>query len=177
VANTYTLYKITDLEPGQHLCWMYRTEEEHRAVITPYLRQGLERGEKVLYIVDTHTAETILEYLQDDGLEVEPYLTSGQLNIVSTDDAYIRDGSFDPHRVIDILWSERGRALAAGYPALRITSEMSWVLRGPAGSERLIEYESRLNKFFPTKKGFGNCLAICQYDQRRFQPDGTANRI
>ena len=84
-------YTIEDLEPGDHLCCLYETEEEHRALLTPFLRQGLERGEKVLYIVDARTAEAILGYLREDGLEVEPYLESGQLSIPTADDAYIRE--------------------------------------------------------------------------------------
>ena len=66
------LRTITGLEPGEHLCWLYETEEEHRAVLTSFIRQGLEREEKVLYIVDAHTAETVLGYLRDDGLETDP---------------------------------------------------------------------------------------------------------
>ncbi len=29
---------IADLKPGDHLCCLYNTEEEHRAVLTPFLR-------------------------------------------------------------------------------------------------------------------------------------------
>ena len=160
-------HTIADLEPGDHLCCLYETEEEHRAVLTPFLRQGLERGEKAVYIVDARTAETILGYLRDEGLGVEPYLARGQLVILTRDDAYMRDGVFDPGRMIALLRAETDRALAEGYPALRVTGEMTWALRGLPGSERLIEYEARLNEFFPGSR----CLAICQYDRRRFDPE------
>ena len=43
---------LADLKPGNHLCCLYETEEEHRAVLTLFLRQGLEKGEKVFCIVD-----------------------------------------------------------------------------------------------------------------------------
>lgn len=152
---------------GDHLSFIYKTEEEHRAVLTPFLRQGLERGEKVLYIVDSHTADTILSYLRDDELDVEAYLASGQLVILSSDDVYMHQGIFDPDRLIALFEEETDRALAEGYPALRITGEMTWALRGLPGCERLIEYEARLNKFFPGSQ----CLAICQYNRRRFSPE------
>jgi PAS domain S-box-containing protein len=158
---------ITGLGPGDHLCCLYETEEEYRAVLAPYLQQGLERGEKVLYIVDARTAQTVLNYLRDDGVEVEPYLANGQLSILTISDAYMRDGIFDPDRMIELLRNETERALAEGYSALRVTGEMTWALRGLPGSERLIEYEAKLNAFFPGSK----CLALCQYDRRRFQPE------
>ena len=58
---------ISDLKPGDHLCCIYETDEDHRDLLTPYLRQGLERNEKVVYIVDARTAETVLGYLREDA--------------------------------------------------------------------------------------------------------------
>ena len=167
MTSNYSSHMIAVLTPGDHLCCLYETEEEYRALLVPFLQQGLERGEKVLYIVDAHTAETILNYLRDSGVEVEPYLANGQLSILTIGDAYMRDGIFDPDGMIDLLRSETQRALAEGYSALRVTGEMTWALRGLPGSERLIEYETKLNTFLPASK----CLALCQYDQRRFQSD------
>jgi diguanylate cyclase (GGDEF)-like protein/putative nucleotidyltransferase with HDIG domain len=135
-------------------------------VLTSFVRQGLERGDKVLYVVDAHTAEAVLDYLRDDGLDVEPFLACGQLAILSHDEAYMQEGLFDPEGMIALLRAETDRALAQGYPALRVTGEMTWALQGLPGSERLIEYEAKLNEFFPGS----NCLAICQYDQRAFSP-------
>jgi PAS domain S-box-containing protein len=140
-------------------------------VVTPFLRTGLERGEKAIYIVDAHTAETILGYLHSDGLDVGPYLARGQFVVLTSDETYMREGAFDPAGMIALLRSETEQALAEGYPALRVTGEMTWALRGLTGSERLIEYEARLNEFFPGSQ----CLAICQYDRRRFAPDILLN--
>lgn len=165
--HTHSSRTITDLEPGDHLCCLYEKEEEHRLVLTAFLRRGLEGRGKVVYIVDAHTAESILGYLQDDGLDVEPFVARGQLSILAANDSYVRKGVFHPDGMIALLRDETERALAEGYSALRVTGEMTWALRGLAGSERLVEYESRLNEFLPDSK----CLAICQYDRRRFDPE------
>ncbi len=155
---------IANLQPGEHVCYIYETEKEHKALLTPFLRQGLERGEKVVYIADTHTAKTIQDYLRDDGLKVKPYLTTGQLSIRGASEVYTRGGVFDPDAMIALLRAEIERALSEGHSALRVTGEMSWVLRGLPGSERLIEYENKLNTFFPGTR----CLGLCQYDRQRF---------
>jgi len=160
------LRTVKDLQPGDHLCCLYETEGEHRAVLTPFMRQGLERGEKVLYIVDAHSAEVVTGYLRENGLDVEHYLASGQLGILSADDVYMQGGVFDPDAMIALLRSETQRAIDEGYQALRATGEMSWALKGLPGSKRLVEYETKLNEFFPGSR----CLAICQYDRRRFEP-------
>jgi DNA-binding CsgD family transcriptional regulator len=166
MAHGRPLRTIAELERGDHACCLYQTEEERWAVLTPFLHQGLERDEKVLYIVDAHTVEAVLSYLRDEGLDVEPYLVRGQLAILAHDEAYMREGLFDPDGMIALLRAETDRALVEGYSALRITGEMSWALRGLLGSQRLIEYETRVNEVF---RG-GSCLAICQYDRRVFGP-------
>jgi len=156
--------RLWRLQTGDHLCCLYASEGEHRAVLAPFMRQGLERHEKVLYIVDDHTAGQIIAYLSADGVEVKQYLQGGQLSVLSSDESYVHAGVFDPDRMIALLRSETERAAGQGYKALRVTGEMSWALKGLPGSERVVEYEAKLNTFFPGS----DCLAICQYDRRKF---------
>jgi DNA-binding CsgD family transcriptional regulator len=160
------LRTISELRPGDHACCFYETAEKQRAVLTPFLRQGLERGSKVVYVLDDSTAEAILAYLRRDGLDVEPYLARGQMVFLTSAETYMQEGVFDPDRMIALLQAQTDQALAEGYPALRITAEMGWTLRGLPGSERLIEYEANLNGFFPGTK----CIGLCQYDWRAFGP-------
>jgi signal transduction histidine kinase len=158
---------IKDIEVGDHLCCLYKTEEEHRALILSYIRQGLQNHEKVIYIIDTHTANTVFAYLIDDGVDVNSYLEQGQLQFLTSDESYLQDGVFNPDKMINLLQDEIQKALAKGYTALRITGEMTWALRQLPGSERLIEYETKLNFFFPNSKA----LALCQYDMNQFSPE------
>ena len=132
----YLLRTLAELEPGDHLCCIYETEEEHRSLVTPFLRHGLEKGQKTIYIVDARTAETVIGYLRDDGVKVEPYLEKGQFVIIGVKDAYMKEGVFDPDGMIELLRSETELALAEGYEALRVTGEMTWALHGLPGSER-----------------------------------------
>lgn len=165
MISTYSLRTVSDLEPGDHLCCLCKTKEERRALLSAFIRQGFERGEKILYIVDPPTDECFLDYLPAE--EIKAYLASGQLNILTADETYLQEGVFDPDRMIARLQAETDRALAEGYTALRVTSVATWVKQGHSGSERLIEYEHKLNTFFSGNK----CLALCQYDQRHFEPD------
>ena len=157
---------IGDLTPGDHLCALYETEEEHRAALTLFLRHGLDRGEKVLCLVDAHTSETVQAYLRDDGLDVVPYLTSGQLTLLTAADAYMPGGAFDPDWILTRLRAELERTRTEGYASLRVAEEMTWALRGPPGGERLVEYERKLDASVSGSR----LLALCQYDRRRFDP-------
>jgi PAS domain S-box-containing protein len=159
--------RVRSLVPGDHLCCIYETGEELQTWLTPFIRQGLEHDEKVIYILDARAAEEVLNYLLDDGVKTESYLERGQLIILTVDETYMREGIFDPDNMIAFLRDQTKQALNEGYAALRVTGEMTWGLKRVAGSERLIEYEAKLNEFFPSSK----CLAFCQYDKRRFAPE------
>jgi signal transduction histidine kinase len=164
--NSELELRLWALHPGAHICCLFESETEHQALLAPFMRHGLERYEKVLYMADVHTVDQILAYLSADGIEVGPFLQNGQLKILDADASFTRGGVFDPEGMIALLRAETQRAIEEGYSALRVSGEMSWALKGLPGSERLIEFEGRLNAFFP---GSG-CLALCQYDRRRFDP-------
>lgn len=156
--------RLWNLHAGDHLCGLFESEEEHRALLSSFMRQGLERYEKMAYIVDDRAPEQVTAYLSEDGIDVNPFLRTGQLSILSSDQSFAREGVFDPEHMIAYLQAEAGRAVGNGYRAFRVTAEMSWALKGLPGSNRLIECEAKLNRFFPGSP----CLAICQYDMRRF---------
>ena len=166
-ASSELEQRLWRLQAGDHLCCLFESDEEHRALLSPFMRQGLERYEKIVYIVDDHTAEQVLAYLSEEGIEVSQFLQSGQLTILSSDESYVEKGVFEPERMVALLQAQTACAAGEGYRALRVTGEMSWALRGLPGSERLIEYEAKLNTFFPGSR----CLAICQYDRRKFPPN------
>jgi hypothetical protein len=167
MTTTAILPSIARMDSGDHYCGIYRTDEDHRAVIIDYIRQGVAKHEKMFYIVNLQTVAQLKATLAEAGIDVEALVASGQLVILTAKEAYLRDGEFDPDKMIKLLGDETDKALAEGYSALRATGEMTWALAGEPGSERLVEYESRLNEFFPTKK----CYAVCQYDRRRFDAD------
>ncbi|MBI5905221.1 MAG: MEDS domain-containing protein, partial [Deltaproteobacteria bacterium] len=159
---------ISDLTCGDHLCCIFETDEQHRALLTSFLRQGLERNGKVVYIADTRTAEAVLGYVKQEGLDPHPLVEIGRLTVLSAEDVYMREGVFVPDRMISFLRTLADQAVAEGYDALHVTGEMSWALRGLHGTEtdRLIEYESKLDAFLPDSR----CVVLCQYDRRLFSP-------
>ncbi len=166
MKTRFSLETPIELHHGDHLCCLYETDEERRMVLALVMRQGLERGEKASLIGDIQGSQALLDQMQDDGLEVSPYLSSGQLGVMSFDETYMREGVFDSDKMIALLETETDRALTQGYSGLRVTGDMSWALKTPPGSEQIINYEAKLNEFFPGSK----CIGICQYDKRLFPP-------
>jgi hypothetical protein len=147
-----------------HLCLVYETPEEQFSAIAPFVRFGLERGERNLYVADENAASRVLESLRLRGIDVDAAIGVGALTTATTREAYLRGGRFDPDGMIHFLGEAVDSAKAAGFSALRITGEMTWALGGAPGVERLMEYEAKLNRFFPEN----DSLAICQYNRKRF---------
>lgn len=156
-----------DLRPGDHLCLIYRTEDERRAVLTGYIGGGLERGERVVYIADTRALRQVRGYLRDAGIDARAAEARGQLRFLTPDETYLREGRFDPPSMVALLREETQRALDHGFTGLRATGEMTWALGDPPDPERLIEYEALLHEFFPGSP----CTGLCLYDARRFPPE------
>lgn len=163
-----TLLKAVErLGSHDHLCLIYETREEQFAAVIPFIRIGLERGEKCIYIADENTFEQVLAAMANDGIDTDKAIRSGALSLLTKKDAYLKQGYFDPEWMINLLKEATDKAKLEGYSALRATGEMTWMLGGDPGSERLIEYESKLNYFFPEN----DALAICQYNIKRFKPE------
>jgi hypothetical protein len=167
MSNDPILPSIESMHAGDHYCGIYRTDEDQRRLIVDFVRAGLERHEKMMYLVNIHSGAQLAALLEDAGIDVTRLVDAGQLIIMTAKDAYLADGQFEPERMIALLGTETQKALDEGYAALRVTGEMTWALAGEPGSERLIEYESLLNSFFPGRQ----CYAICQYDRRRFDSE------
>jgi len=157
--------EIEELEPHEHICQIYSTPEEWNAAVTTFLVTGLRQGEKCFYIVDTHTADQVRALLHGQGIDVTAVEASGQLVISHESESYTLDGFFDPNRMIAHVITKTEETAAEGYHTIRSASEMGWVLRGQPGSNRLIEYEAKLNRdVFPQYPITG----LCQYEWQKY---------
>ena len=155
------------LGPHDHLCSIYESPEDHYAVAIPFMRIGLDRGEKCIYIADDGTVGDVRHAMESEGIDVDRASASKALVLATKEQAYLAHGSFDPDWMFS-FWKEATQlAISEGFSALRATGETEWVLRGGRGLERWMEYESRLTHTLSES----NCSALCQYNRRLFPPE------
>jgi signal transduction histidine kinase len=155
------------LGPHDHLCSIYESPEDHYAVAIPFIRIGLDRGEKCIYIADDGTVGDVCHAMESEGIDVDRATASKALVLATKEQAYLEHGSFDPDWMFG-FWKEATQlAISEGFSALRATGETEWVLRGGRGLERWMEYESRLTHTLSES----NCSALCQYNRRLFPPE------
>src|SRR5436309_14202066 len=90
---------LEQLGPHDHLCSIYENPEEHYAVAIPFIRMGLDRGEKCIYIADDGTIGHVSEAMQSEGIDVEGAIKSNSLVLGTKEQAYLKRGSFDADRM------------------------------------------------------------------------------
>ncbi|MFB6140827.1 MAG: MEDS domain-containing protein [Halosimplex sp.] len=160
-----------DDEPGpeNHRALVYESRDEQLAAVVPFVRQALAENERVMYVTHENSADELVSVFEGAGIDVDGARESGALTFHSPSDTYRSSGAFDAEEMIDYL-DERGRAIVEGddYDRLHITAEMSWVLEDETDAlECLVEYERRLNEFYPENPVVG----LCQYNRTRFPPE------
>lgn len=153
---------------GTHMCLIFSSEQEREHVIAQYVSSGLAQGEKVSYFADASSPQEIRSWLEQHGVTNLPEPGDPCFAIATTEATYCPHGYFDPQEMLGNLKTFYEQSQAEQFPGSRVSGEMVWALKGIPGSERLMEYEARVNMLvndYPVN-------AICQYDARRF--DGAA---
>jgi signal transduction histidine kinase len=166
------LSRLSELAGGlglhEHLCLIYETQEEQFAAALPFLRAGLERGERCLYIADANSGATVLDALRKGGVEVDRHLRNGALIVAGKQETYLSHGRFDPDLSINFLSQATDEAGDGKFSRLRtLLGEMTWALGEDTAPDSLIEYEAKVNHFVRDH----DVRALCQYHRERFSPE------
>ena len=161
--NTLT----TNIEAGDHICFLNETETELRTALSHQLSQGLERDEKLLYISHENNFETIQILLKDIGVNANDYLESGQLEIIYWNALNFSEGAFNSTKLIERLRQETNQALTGGFSALRVISELNWTNQSSDDIDLLKEYETSIDEFSHSSP----CIFTCLYDMGRYESE------
>lgn len=154
------------LRQGDHACMLYTTAEEQLVAATEYIRGGLSRGERCLFICVEHDVPVFREALKHAGIDADAEEQRGALVLLTKEEGHLQGGSFDPARMIHTLDVAVKNALAAGFAGLCAGGDMSWILEDPDSADKLAEYEALLNQFYRDRRALGLCL----YNRRTLPP-------
>jgi hypothetical protein len=162
------LESIDEIGPHDHLCLIYENHEEQMGAIAPFVKNGLKRNERCVYIADENSAEDVSEVLRAIDEDVFGLaMREGSFSVLSQQETYFKGGYFSPEKMIGLLDEGVNEAISSGFTGLRATGEMTWMFGGNPGSDKMMEYEMKLNDYLPTH----NICAICQYNRNRFSDE------
>jgi hypothetical protein len=152
------------LRQHRHLCAFFSSQEEQYEFLTPFVREGLDNGERGFHIVDPARITDHREHLASSGIPVDALEREGRLEVRAWEHAYLREERFDQKAMLALIEEVLKEGATRGTPLTRLVANMEWALLDRPGVEDLVEYETRLNYVLPKYRD----PVICTYDLSKF---------
>jgi hypothetical protein len=149
---------------GTHICYLYSDDEERRRFLRAFISSGITGHESVHYVADVPTPEDLERVIDDLAIREFVAERRDQLQVATSISTYCPDAQFNPDTALDRVRDMYVRGQGCGYVGTRGSGEMSWALHGIPGSDRLVEYEARINNLVKDVP----ITILCQYDTRKF---------
>lgn len=116
------------LDCSCHACAFFHSRHEEYQVLVPFLKDGLEAGDKAFHIVDkTYRAERVSR-LEANGVDTTAAEQAGQLEVRTWESAYLRDGRFDQQAMLALIEEVLNAGKQQGFGLTRLWANMEWAL-------------------------------------------------
>lgn len=159
-------HPVTDLRLHDHACWFYDSVEQQIATAIAFIHEGLNRGERCVYIGVHHTPDEFRVLMQSAGVDVAAHESRGALQIFTKEETYLEGGHFSIERMLAQIDAAIEQARADGFTALRTCGDMSWMLDGTVSADDVCRYETLCDQRFSSR-----LVGICLYDRRIISPE------
>ena len=147
-----------------HVCAFFDSRDDEYSVMLPFMKEGINAGDRAVYILDKHQRTERLRRLGDTGLDTASIEQSGQLEVRPWENAYLRNGRFDQDAMIALIEDVGKTGSQRGTGVTRLWANMEWALTDFPGVHDIVEYESRLNRVLPNY----DMITVCVYDLAKF---------
>jgi signal transduction histidine kinase len=147
----------------RHVCGFFDGPEEEYAVTVPFVREGIERKELAFHIVDPALRARYASGLEQQGIPVAELEKSGQFELRTWPETYLRAGEFDPDRTL-AFFDEVLRERRSRFPRVRFVAHMNFPNAPQETWDDWVAYEARLNHVLPKYPD----PILCAYDVSTF---------
>ena len=144
----------------RHVCAFFNSADEEYRVLLPFIKDGFECGDKAVHVVDPEQHHNHLERLAAAGIDAAAAQHSGQFELRTTTETYLRDGRFDQERMLEFFEQLASGNASGGFPLSRIVCHMEWASDARSHVDDLVEFESRVNDVWRRHDD----AVICTYD-------------
>ena len=151
----------------RHICAFFNSDDEEYRVLLPFIKEGFERGDKAVHVVNPDQHCDHMQRLTAVGIDPAAAQQSGQLKLRTNTETYVRDGRFDQDRMLAAFEQAASGNTTGGFPLSRIVYRMDWAAEGGSHIDNLVEFESRVNDVWRRHDG----AVICTYHLTKFGGD------
>jgi len=149
------------LDDYRHVCAFVQDQAEADAVLDPFVRDRVDQGDRLVYLVDSAAPAAPLARLRRLGYDTPALLAEGRAEVRTWAETYLRTGGFDQDDMLGQLDELLG---AAPEPRIRLVADMGWAAGDRETAEGLIDFEARANFLHARHRH----VVICAYDTSRF---------
>ena len=153
-----------ELAVPRHVCAFFNSADEEYRVLLPFIKEGFEWGDKAVHILDPLRHANHLGRLSAAGIDVTAAQVIAQLELKSNAETYLRDGRFDPDRMLEVFEAIAGGGAGQGFSRSRVVCHMDWAVDRGSHVEQLVEFESRVNEVWRRHED----AVVCTYDLSKF---------
>ena len=136
----------------RHVCAFFDHPDDEYRLLLPFIKDGFDHGDRGFHIVDPALRADHKRRLHEVGIDVDATEQSGQLEIRTWEQAYLRNGHFDQDAMLALIQEVLNDGPRRGFPLTRLVAHMEWALEDRPGVDDLVEYETRLNYLLPKYK-------------------------
>jgi len=157
----------SELRESRHVCAFFNSDDEEYRVLLPFIKDGFECGDKAIHVVNPDQHRAHLRRLVEVGIDPTATAQSGQFELRTNTDTYLRDGRFDQDRMLEVFERLASDPTRGKFPRSRIVCHMDWAAEGRSYVDSLVEFESRVNDVWRRHDD----AVICVYDLAKFGGD------
>jgi anti-anti-sigma regulatory factor len=140
-----------------HLCCVHGDPWDYRPRLSEFFREGLERGLRVAYLGQGNAGE-LREHL-GRLVDVDPLLTRDAVRVISFEEVYGPGELVVPAEVIERYAAETQEALDDGFQGLRISADVTDLVRAPEQQDAFARCEFLLERYSSRHP----LSAMCEY--------------
>jgi len=100
----------------RHVCAFFDSSEEEYDTLLPFVRDGLERGERAYHVLPSQYREEHLEQLRSAGVDVAATLGRRQLEVATPQETYLRGGRFNKDAMLALIQEALETGATLGFP-------------------------------------------------------------
>jgi len=154
----------SQLGETRHVCAFFNSEEEEYQVLLPFIEDGFKCGDKAVHVVNPGQHQNHLQRLAAIGIDPTVTQQSGQFELRTNTETYLRDGRFDQDRMLEAFERLASGNAPGGFPLSRIVCRMDWAVEDQSHINDLVEFESRVNDVWRRHDD----AVICTYHLGKF---------
>jgi hypothetical protein len=157
----------SQLGEARHVCAFFNSDAEKYRVLLPFIKDGFDRGDKAVHVVNPDHRQDHLQRLAAVGIDPTAVQQSGQFELRTNSETYLRDGRFDQDRMLEAFEQMASSTAKGGFLLSRIVCQMDWAADDRSHVDNLVELESRVNDVWRHHDD----AVICVYDLAKLGGD------